>query len=209
MIDPDRPIPTEPRDWRPQGVREGLDPHRISNPIAEPLWTGTRVLAHYRDPERSDEWGDVEVFDDEGRDAFSRAPRAFDQLRRSIRAREAVLDGVVTLEAWRPGVDIDFAGRDQVAERGDAAFVALDLLLLDDETLFDVPLLERKRLLDGLISQSILVRVSPWTMTPIAPYFRTWKRAGFGGIVVKGANSRYVPGTISMEWTDTDKEPKL
>jgi ATP-dependent DNA ligase len=72
-----------------------------------------------------------------------------------------------------------------------------------------VPLLERKRLLDGLITQSPLVRVSPWRMSPITPYFRTWRKAGFSGIVVKAANGRYVPGAVASDWTDTKKEPRF
>ncbi len=209
MTDPSAVIPREPRDWRPQEIREGLDPHRITNPIAEPLWAGTRVLAHYQEGQRSDEWGQLEVLDGRGGPATDLAPRAFDQLRRSIRAAHAVVDGVVTREAWRSGVDMDFGSVERPPDSTDQALVALDLLLIEGETLFDVPLLERKRLLDGLIEQSPLVRVSPWTMTPIAPYFRTWRRAGFRGIVVKAANSRYVPGGTSMEWTDTDREPRL
>jgi hypothetical protein len=202
-------IPGDPRDWRPQGVRAGLDPARIVNPVAEPLWIGVRVLAHYREDRGSDEWGRVAVVDTDGADGLPRATRAFDQLRRSVRATEAVLDGVITQQAWNHGVDIDFGSADRTREAPDPAFVALDLLRVDDEPLFDVPLLERKRLLDGVLEQSPLVRISPWTMTPIRPWFLTWRRAGFPGIVVKAANSRYVPGSISMEWTDTDKEPRF
>ena len=209
MSDIESTIPADRRQWRPQGVRAGVVPDKILNPIAEPLWVGTRVLAHYREGERSDEWGVVEVLDEDGLDVQGLAMRAFDQLRRSVRATEAVLDGVITQQAWNAGVDMDFGNADRTREAVDPAFVALDLLSVDDEPLFDVPLLERKRLLDGVLDQSPLVRISPWTITPIRPWFRTWRRAGFPGIVVKAANSRYVPGSTSLEWTDTDKEPKF
>jgi hypothetical protein len=207
MTDLHATIPSDPRDWRPQGVRAGLDPSRIENPVAEPLWIGVRLLAHYREDRGSNEWGSVEVIDSDGADGLHRATRAFDQLRRSVRASEAVLDGVVTQQAWNHGVDMDFGSADRTREAPDPAFVVLDLLRVDDQPLFDVPLLERKRLLDGVLDQSPLVRISPWTMTPIRPWFLTWRRAGFPGIVVKAANSRYVPGSVSTEWTDTDKEP--
>ena len=208
MTDPVLAIPQDRREWRPQSVRPGVDPNRILNPLAEPLWIGVHVLAFYREGERSDEWGAVEVLDSDGADALARGTRAFDQLRRSVRATEAVFDGVITQQAWNHGVDMDFGSVDRTRDAPDPAFVALDLLSVDEEQLFDVPLLERKRLLDGVLDQSPLVRISPWTMVPIRPWFRTWKRAGFGGIVIKAANSRYVPGTDSIEWTDTDKEPR-
>ena len=209
MTDSRAEFPRDPRQWRPQGVRDGADPNKIINPLAEPLWVGVRVLAYYRETESSDQWGSVDVFDGDGAEALDQAARAFDQLRRSVHATEAVLDGVITRQVWRHGVDMDFGSADRTREGSDPAFVALDLLSVDDEPLLDVPLLERKRLLDGLLDQSPLIRVSPWTLTPIAPSFRTWRRAGFKGIVLKAANSRYVPGSISMEWTDTNKEPRF
>ena len=49
----------------------------------------------------------------------------------------------------------------------DLAFVVIDLLRIDNQTLFDVPLLERKRLLEGVVQQSPLVRLSPWVTPPI------------------------------------------
>jgi bifunctional non-homologous end joining protein LigD len=201
----------EPRHWRPQRARDGLDPSKIDNPIAEPHWRGIRVLAFFRDS-AGDEWGTVEAIDARGEDALPEAMRAFDQLRRSVSAGEAIIDGIVTTESERRGVDVEFASHpDPSTEpmQRDPAFVALDLLRLDDEDLLDVPLLERKRLLDGLISQSPVVRVTPWTGRPLRPWFMTWRRAGFRGIVIKGANSRYVPGSVSNEWTTSNREPRI
>jgi ATP-dependent DNA ligase len=197
----------EPRHWRPQRARGGKDVHDIEIPIAEPRWGGTRVLAFFRDS-LTDEWGTVEVIDESGDDALPEAMRAFDQLRRSVNAREAIVDGIVTDQAARIGVGIDFAGR-LPEDRGDAAFVALDVLRIDDQPLLDVPLLERKRQLDALIVQSPLVRISPWTGRPLKPWYMTWKRAGFRGIVIKSANSRYVPGSVCQDWAITDSEPRI
>ena len=56
--------------------------------------------------------------------------------------------------AWSPRC----ARRSSAGERH--AFVATDLLWLDGESLLDVPLLERRRLLEGVLDQSYLVRRS-------------------------------------------------
>lgn len=207
MTDEQRPLPADPREWRPQKLREGRKYDAIQNPIAEPMWSGMRVLVIFRDSEREDEWGTVEAIDEAGEDALGAAERAFDHLRRSIRAAEAVIDGIVTHQAGKPGVDIEFGSAARSVDAEDDAFVAIDLLRIDGELLLDVPLLERKRLLDGLIDQSPLVRVSPWVIPPFRPWHRTWRRAGFRGAVLKAANSRYVPGSISLDWTDALKEP--
>jgi ATP dependent DNA ligase domain len=202
-------IPADPREWRPQQVRVGRGKPEIVNPIAEPYWIGRHILAIYRDSVREDEWGTVEAIDELGEDAFASAMRALDQLRRSVLASEAVIDGVLVDQAQDPGMSIEFASAHGRLRTDDLMFVALDLLRLDGQPLFDVPLLERKRLLDGLIQQSVLVRISPWVRPPIHPWFATWRGAGFRGVVVKAANSRYIPGTQSTEWAVLERMPHI
>lgn len=197
-------IPADPHDWRPLRIDGSKGVAYVDNPIAEPIWNGTRVLVFFRDSENADEWGEVEVIDEEGDDARSLARRAFDQLRRSILAREAVIDGIVTDQTIDAGVSMEF-DENRPEQGTDLAFVAIDLLRIDSQTLFDVPLLERKRLLEGLIQQSPLVRISPWVTPPIHAWLRTWKSAGFRGAIVKAANSRYVPGSTTIEWVIVEK----
>jgi ATP-dependent DNA ligase len=203
----------------------------VIDPILEPLWSGTRVLAYYRDSANDDEWGDVEVIDEYGDDATLDAPQAVDQLRRAIGASEAVIDGVMTREATAGGEntaiglfptvnpirkfflggtaesDVKYEPRGPRRE-GAAAFVAVDLLSLDDQPLFDVALLERKRLLESLITQSELVRLSPWVRPPVRTWFNTWRSAGFRGLIMKGSNSRYRPGHETSEWALVERMPR-
>ena len=197
-------IPADARLWRPQNAKLVKGAPFIDNAIAEPFWNGTRVLVLFRESEREEEYGSVEVIDEAGADAFGLAPRALDHLRRSIFAREAVVDGIITGQTLEPGVDMDFDERRGRLGEKDLAFVALDLLRIDHEMLFDIPLLERKRLLEGAIQQSPLVRISPWVTPPIAAWLRTWTHAGFKGAMVKNSNSRYVPGSTTVEWAPVD-----
>ena len=90
------PIPADPRDWRPQRADGARGVPYLDNPIAEPIWSGRRVLVFYREAERDDEWGSIDVLDEDGEDGLDSASRAFDQLRRSVIARDAVIDGIVT-----------------------------------------------------------------------------------------------------------------
>jgi bifunctional non-homologous end joining protein LigD len=225
------PIPTNPHDWRPQVVKSGRYVPEVIDPILEPLWEGTRVIAHYRDSDREDEWGHVDIFDEDGEDASPDAPQAVEQLSRAIQASEAVIDGIITEEATAGGentavalfptvnpirkfflggssqVDVKYEPRGP-RRKGAPAFIALDLLSVDGQTLFDVPLLERKRLLDGLVTQSELVRLSPWVRSPIRSWFNTWRSAGFRGVIMKGANSRYRPGEETSEWALVERMPR-
>lgn len=225
-----REIPPR-REWRPQTLPQGRYSPDIIDPILEPLWSGTRVLAHYRDSEQADEWGHVDVFDEYGDDASLDAPLAVDQLRRAVRASEAVIDGILTGEATAGGEntsiklfptvnpirkfflggrvdnDVKYEPRGP-RPRGTPAFVAIDLLSVDNQPLFDAPLLERKRLLEGLIDQSELVRISPWVRPPVRTWFNTWRSAGFRGLVMKSSNSRYWPGAETTDWALVERMPR-
>jgi len=81
------------------------------------------------------------------------------------------------------------------------AFVTVDILALDGESLLDVPLLERKRLLESVLPEGGRVRRTPFVREPAGSFIMTWRAFGFGGLAHKEANSRYRPGTASKEWT--------
>ena len=225
-------IPANPHDWRPQRIRHGRFVPQIVDPLVEPLWSGTRVIVHYRDSNLHDQWGDIDVLDQFGDDATNEAPMALDFLRRSVRAIEAVIDGIITTQATGggEGLAVVLSGRTKPLQRmfiggpasdvtfeppkdsrhaGQPAFVALDLLSLDNQQLFDIPLLERKRLLEGAIEESELVRVSPVVRPPLRQWFATWRSAGFKGLIIKSSNSRYEPGADTPQWATVERMPRV
>jgi len=80
-------------------------------------------------------------------------------------------------------------------EQGEAhAFVATDLLWLDDEPLDDVSLLERKRLLEAVLEPSYLVRISPYVKPSAQLTLVTWRNQGFALLHYRAANSVYLAG---------------
>ena len=138
----------------------------------------------------------------------------------AVIADEAVIDGILTDEATHTGAgvasipeskstvvrmlvrqeaDVEVEAKDVRVDPVEA-FVALDLLRLDGQSLLDVPLLERKRLLESVIEQGDLVRVSVHARPPVEAWVASWKGAGLKGAMLKAANSRYVPGSSSPEW---------
>ena len=139
--------------------------------LVEPHWRGVRVIARL-DAHR------VHLSDD--------LPGAADVLRDAIRAESAVIDGIWSSQP--------LAGEDR------RAFVAVDLLELEGESLLDVPLLERRRLLESVIAETDLVRLSPVVKHPIGGWLETWHGIGFTHVVAKHQNSRYAPGEQNEEW---------
>ena len=87
-------------------------------------------------------------------------------------------------------------------EAGEAhAFVAVDILWLDGVDLTDVPLLERKRLLDTVLRPSRLVRVTAFVRPASAPQtLITWATLGFSDLSWRAANGRYLAGRENSGW---------
>ncbi len=81
------------------------------------------------------------------------------------------------------------------------AFVAVDLLVLDEDDLRDVPLLERKRLLESVLPEGPRVRRTTFVREPAGSFIITWRALGFGGLAYKEANSRYHPGAVNEDWS--------
>ncbi len=213
------PVPSDPLEWRPQVPLLTRRAPTITDPIVEPLWTGTRTLLHFAvGPEGAPPR--VELIDSDGNDVTAREPELAEVIGRSVLAMDAVIDGILTVQATRSGEGAAiihqasmsrttfFMPRDAGidVERQDIypdqvlAFVALDLLQIDGQRLFELPLLERKRILESLIQPSDQVRVSPFTRPPVEPWVASWKGAGFKGAMLKAANGRYVPGGYAPDW---------
>ena len=215
-------------DLRPQAFGSGHH-SRLRDPIVEPLWSGIRVLVavegatvevHDEDGARVDERPEVLA-------AIADASTDSRVIVDGFLAREAVREKVVSL----PNDDLTPSAARFVAEslvgrhrnRGEelvaearrareartfspdeaVAFVALDLLWLDGEWLLDVPLLERKRLLESVLAETDLVRRGVFVRLPIDTWVGSWRSLGFGGLAFKAPNSRYMPGRANDDWVTT------
>jgi ATP-dependent DNA ligase len=217
--------PTLPTTWRPQAF--GRRPAReIEDPLVEPLWSGIRVLAHtvrtgaqFLDAEGGvQDWPDVAAAlgaalaaDDAVLDGYLTTEAASDgtgiltasgvsAMRASDMARQFLVGGGVNRRGGHADGAEDATPR--VFGVGDVVvFVAVDLVRLDGEPLLDVPLLERKRLLDGVLMEGLLVRRGIHVRPPIDVWVSTWRSLGFRSVAYKQANSRYRPGERNDDWS--------
>lgn len=220
------PMPRDRRQWRPLEARQTSRKPAIKDPIIEPLWQGTRVLAHFEATPDGPRTGTVELRDAEGFDVSEEFAPIVAALEAAVTAQNAVIDGILTDQAMAGGEGVGVVPEAQISpvgmllgrsaevsiepsrdrERGTVvSFVALDLLVVDGEELFDLPLLERKRQLDGLLVENDYARVSPFARPPLAQWLNSWKSAGFRGVVMKAANSRYRPADVAREWAIVER----
>ncbi|HEY1168885.1 MAG TPA: hypothetical protein VGE81_07940, partial [Candidatus Limnocylindrales bacterium] len=209
--------PANPDDWRPQ--RFGRKGRVMRDAIIEPGWSGVRVLARF-------DGGDTRLMDEEGVDCTAEFADVANAITAAALAEEFILDGFLTVEptqivAGAPPREIQAPtsgqmltqwivgsriARTATPERHldpnqPIAFVAVDLLRIEGSPLLDVPLLERKRLLDGSLQPSGLVRITPYVRPPIGSFVATWRGAGFNALVYKAANSRYKPDARNDDWS--------
>jgi bifunctional non-homologous end joining protein LigD len=219
-------IPNDPLEWRPQEPLVTRTPVTIRDPIVEPLWSGTRVLAHV-DTRAVSRLPGVRLIASAGIDIGPDEPDLVAAIGGALLADDAVLDGVITDQATRDAAgtavvtearismmgtlmsrDVGLEVRRPVSAEGATtplAFVAVDLLRLDGQPLLDVPLLERKRLLESVLEQGPLVRVSVMCRPPVNGWVASWQGAGLRGGMLKAANGRYIPGDRTPEWRTITK----
>lgn len=210
-------------DLRPQIFGKG-PPSRVLDPIVEPLWTGVRVLAAVDD-------GGVAIVDAEG-DPLEGMEVIVAALAVSVPTDGLVVDGFITKQATRAAGAV-YAWPDEMPSMGsfvglrrnravdtlqlkeetieaatfdpadDISFVATDLLWLDGTSLLDVPLLERRRLLEAVLLESDAIRLGAFVRPPIERWVGSWRSQGFAGLTFKAANSRYLPGVVNPDWVIT------
>jgi len=98
------------------------------------------------------------------------------------------------------GGEPDLGPKPQMDTDRPIAFVAVDLLRIDDSILVELPLLERKRILDGALAVGERIRITPYVRPPLGSYGPTWRGLGFREVAYKAANSRYYPAARNDEW---------
>lgn len=219
------------RALRPQTYgRAPVD--RIAQPVVEPLWQGLRVIAAV-DAETATFLEDGEpVTGHEGVAralVWAIARSADGAILDGFLTKQVVSDDAVAYDGYE--VDVPSTGKlitqsmvgvrrnraDEASKRleeetaartfGDddlVNFVATDLLWLDGEWLLEVPLLERKRLLEAVLQAGRLVRPGAYVLPPIQTWIGSWRAQGFRGVSFKAANSRYRPGERAEDWATSD-----
>lgn len=180
---------------RPRYVRERAEPERH---ILEPEWLGVRALARvgHGAPHFLGYSGPVD------------GPRElYDAIVAEARCESAIIDGVLVGD-WRDEqeLELDPAGNAFTREPGGRrVFAAFDLLEVDGESLLDVPLLERKRHLEGLLQPSRNVRLTSYVTRGLRSWYDTLQTQGFRRVILKAWNSRYAPGQMNDDWLVMDK----
>jgi hypothetical protein len=207
-------------------------PGQIPDALVEPAWPGVRVIASVAGG-RATLWYEGQELDERPEVAAALArvaasARLDGAILEAYLTKQAATEGVgvQTMAPHYPGVGsaitlLFVGGRrerdlqikdEQVREHAEEIFaedeivnlVVVDLLWLDGQWLLDVPLLERRRVLESIVPAEQLVRPGLYRREPLGSWIESWRAQGFRGMTFKSANSRYRPGETADDWTLTD-----
>ncbi|HLY14253.1 MAG TPA: hypothetical protein VKR24_07860 [Candidatus Limnocylindrales bacterium] len=214
--------------WRPQRFGHS-DVRKVSDPLIEPLWIGERVLVEVETAGSRAVDGPYVAILDEAGDPIDDFPGVQAGVAAATRATSLLIDGYLTDQVER-GVEHSTVPAVTMPKFGDltrqvlmgggrrreeylpedrnlpanpavpTTLVAVDLLMVDDESLLEVPLLERKRVLESVLDENQFVRRGIYVRPPLDPWLVSWRSIGFHSIAFKAANSRYRPGLDNSGW---------
>jgi bifunctional non-homologous end joining protein LigD len=185
-------------DLAPQRPRYVRERGELPNHILEPDWIGKRALARvgHGGAHFVGYGGEVE------------GPRElYDAIVAEARCTTAIIDGVLVSD-WRDESELEIDPEGNAFTRNASThliFAAFDLLEVDGESLIEIPLLERKRHLEGLLVPSMNVRLTPFVTRGLRSWRETLVAQGFRRIVLKNWNSAYAAGRTTNDWLVVDK----
>jgi DNA ligase D-like protein (predicted 3'-phosphoesterase) len=97
-------------------------------------------------------------------------------------------------------VEIELQGK-----RSPVVYVVFDILEKDGETLVDLPLTERKRILKASVKEGKHVLLSDFVETKGKAYYKIALEKGLEGVMAKKKESTYEPGVRSGNWLKIKK----
>jgi bifunctional non-homologous end joining protein LigD len=159
--------------------------------LFEIKWDGYRAVAEVRD-------GQVELYSRSGKSYGEKYMPIVESLQQL--GRDAVLDGEIVVLNDEGYATFQQLQNFQNTPREHLYFYVFDLLYLDGEDLRELPLLERKRLLEEMLPELPAVRYSDHVLAKGKAFFKEAQRKQIEGIMAKLATSPYRIGSRSSEW---------
>jgi len=165
------------------------EPLQSDEYIYEQKWDGYRIIAHV-------DGKNVRMYSRSGLDYTSRYPLIAEAL--TSLGHDCVIDGEVVVFNQQGEADFDslqlYNGK-----RSPISYCVFDLLELDGKNLMELPLLQRKELLEALTRGHATLRFSE-SFTDGEALFKKAMDDNLEGIVGKVRDSPYVPGNRSSLW---------
>ncbi len=194
--------PQPPPAFEPMLADPGYEPFDDPRWRFEPKLDGVRTLAYVTTDA-------TRLISRKGRDQTAQYPE-LERLARWTNALWAVIDGEIVAvdEQGRPSFErlqqrINLSSPAEIERarrRIPVRMYAFDLLWLDERDLTSEPVEERRRLLEGVVTESDRLGLTLYLDGEGERLFEAAKGLGYEGVVAKKLGSRYLPGRRSKDW---------
>lgn len=88
-----------------------------------------------------------------------------------------------------------------------ASFVAYDILYINNKLITDQPLLNRKKLLEETVNETVNLAISRYVSERGVELYQLAKKQNLGGVIAKAKTSKYYPEKQTTEWINFNFRP--
>jgi bifunctional non-homologous end joining protein LigD len=159
--------------------------------IYEIKWDGYRAIAEVNK-------GQVKLYSRNGNSFLSNYPGVVDALAKM--KVNAVFDGEIVIINEDGNPDFQKLQHYEQFKNYPLHYYVFDLLELNGKKLYNLPLIERKKLLEDILKKNDVVKYSDHIEENGEDFFELIKQKNLEGIMAKKATSEYYPGKRTADW---------
>jgi len=184
--------------YKPMLARSAEAPFSSGDWIFEVKWDGIRGISYVKD--------ELSIRSRNQKELIGNFPE-LSELKNL--AREMVLDGEIIVmkdgkadfqTLIKRSQNTNVRDIDQLARKFPATYIVFDILEKDGKELLDIPLMERKRILENSVKEGKFIVLSLFVEETGVDYYQAALEKGVEGIMAKKKQSFYEPGKRSNNW---------
>jgi len=172
-------------------AKEAGQPFSDGEWIFEIKWDGYRAIAEVGD-------GDVKLYSRNGNSFIPSYPAVVEELRKMD--VNAVLDGEIVVMNEDGNPDFQKLQHYEENKHLPLLYYVFDLLELNGQQTYELPLVQRKELLKELLEDNPVIKYSDHVVENGEAFFEVAKEKDLEGIMAKKSDSQYFPGKRTSEW---------
>lgn len=177
---------------KPMLAKETKEPFSDKNWIYELKWDGYRAIADINK-------NDVSLYSRNGNTFNASYPIVVNSLKKLN--LNVVLDGEIVVMDKNGKSDFQLLQYYSSNDKHPIQYQAFDLLAVNGETTYAIPLIDRKKMLKEIFTQkNDVLKYSDHIVENGIDFFEIAKENDLEGIVAKKSNSLYYPGVRTSEW---------
>ena len=172
-------------------AKETDTPFDDKNWIYEIKWDGYRAISDIKK-------GVIELYSRNGNNFNTNYPVVYNELKKI--KHEVVLDGEIVIINEEGKSDFQKLQHYEDNTQYPLCYYVCDILMLNGINTKELPLIERKKLLEKLIPKSAIIKYSAHIVGEGIDFFAAAKSKDLEGIMAKKASSEYITGARTNDW---------